>query len=289
MTWSNVAAGTYTLTAVATDNSGAKTTSSAVTIVVKTVVVVNVPPTVSLTSPANGASYNAPANITVSANASDADGSVVKVEFYSGATLLGTSSSSPYSYTWTGVGAGNYTFTAKAYDNSGAVTTSGAANVTVNVVVTNACSGIPGYLENNGYIAGSKVQNAGSLYVCKPWPYSGWCNGAAWAYGPGTGAYWTDAWTLSGSCTGRNGNDASATTSSTENATVYPNPATDQITIQVTATAQVAVYNSQGAEVIPSSAIESSQSIDISHLAAGMYLVKIQTGSDVITRQVVKR
>ncbi|MDB5272802.1 MAG: Ricin lectin [Chitinophagaceae bacterium] len=288
--WTGVAAGSYNLTARATDNQGGITVSSTVGITVKAVTVVNKPPVVTLTSPANGSSYNATASITVSATASDADGSVVKVEFYNGATLLSTSSSSPYSYTWTGVGAGTYTLSAKAYDNSGAVTTSGSANVTVNKVVTNACSGVSAYVENNGYVEGSKVQNAGSLYVCKPWPYSGWCNGAAWAYGPGTGAYWTDAWTLVSSCTGRTGQtNEVASTDMEENAMVYPNPATDQITVQVTTTAQVSVYNSQGAEVLPSSSIASTQSIDISSLAAGMYLVKIQTGSDVITRQVVKR
>ena len=50
----------------------------------------NVPPTVSLTSPSNGATYTAPANISLAATASDSDGSVTKVDFYSGTTLLGT-------------------------------------------------------------------------------------------------------------------------------------------------------------------------------------------------------
>ena len=44
-----MASGSYTLTAVATDNHSLQTTSSAVTILVDT------PPTVSITSPANNA------------------------------------------------------------------------------------------------------------------------------------------------------------------------------------------------------------------------------------------
>jgi hypothetical protein len=39
----------------------------------------NTPPTVSLTAPANGASFTAPASITMTANASDSNGTVAKV------------------------------------------------------------------------------------------------------------------------------------------------------------------------------------------------------------------
>ncbi|HYC83620.1 MAG TPA: hypothetical protein VEB86_00300, partial [Chryseosolibacter sp.] len=46
-----------------------------------------------------------------------------------------------------------------------------------------------------------RVKNAGNSYECKPHPYTGWCNGAAWAYAPGTGTYWQDAWILKGPCT----------------------------------------------------------------------------------------
>ena len=45
----------------------------------------NIAPSVSLTAPANGASFSAPATITLSASASDPDGSIAKVEFYRGA------------------------------------------------------------------------------------------------------------------------------------------------------------------------------------------------------------
>jgi endo-1,4-beta-D-glucanase Y len=134
-TWTGVAAGTYTLTAKATDNSGAVTTSAAVTVTVNTLTPpVNVAPTVSLTAPANNAVYTAPASITLTANAADADGTISKVEFFNGSTLLtgSTNTSAPYTFTWTGVAAGTYTLTAKATDNSGAVTTSAAVTVTVN-------------------------------------------------------------------------------------------------------------------------------------------------------------
>jgi beta-glucanase (GH16 family) len=96
----------------------------------------NAAPTVSLTSPAAGASYTAPASLTLTASAADSDGSVAKVEFYQGSTLLATSTASPYSYTWAGVAAGTYSLTAKATDNQGASTTSGAVSVTVGAATT---------------------------------------------------------------------------------------------------------------------------------------------------------
>src|SRR6185369_7007913 len=129
-TWNNVAAGTYSLTAKATDNSGALTPSAAVT------VVVNAPPTVSITSPANNAVFTAPASITINASASDSDGTITQVEFYQGATLLNTDTSAPYSFTWSNVSSGSFSLTAKAIDNRNAVTPSSPINVVVNAPPT---------------------------------------------------------------------------------------------------------------------------------------------------------
>src|SRR5207249_9879824 len=108
-----------------TDNLGATATNSVN-------IVVDAPPTVSLSSPANNASFTAGANVTLQANANDSDGSVAKVEFFAGATLLGTATGSPYSFTWTAVPAGNYSLTAKATDDQGAAATSVAVSITVN-------------------------------------------------------------------------------------------------------------------------------------------------------------
>jgi hypothetical protein len=128
MTWSNVAAGSYSLSARATDNRSAITTSAPVAI---TVGAANNPPTVTLTSPATGSSFVAPASISLAANASDSDGSIAQVDFYQGGTLIGSSASAPYAATWSNVPAGNYTLTAKATDNRGAITTSSPASVAV--------------------------------------------------------------------------------------------------------------------------------------------------------------
>ncbi|HET6641967.1 MAG TPA: Ig-like domain-containing protein [Gaiellaceae bacterium] len=126
-TWSGVAAGTYTLTARATDNLDATTTSAAATITVSA----NTPPTVNITSPADGAIFAWKPTITVTATASDANGTVTKVEFRDGTTVLGQDTSAPYSYTWRNVPQGSHLLTARATDNAGAVTASSPVGITV--------------------------------------------------------------------------------------------------------------------------------------------------------------
>jgi hypothetical protein len=93
----------------------------------------NQPPAVSLTSPADGASFAAPATVTLAANASDSDGTVQKVEFYVGTTLVGTDTSSPYSMTWAAP-IGVHSVSAVATDNLGAVTVSSWRTFTVTAV-----------------------------------------------------------------------------------------------------------------------------------------------------------
>lgn len=91
----------------------------------------NLPPVVQLTSPINGAVYQSPTNITLSANATDPDGTISKVEFYNGSVLIATRNQSPYTVTWNNVPVGSYQITAKAFDNADASTTS--APVTIHV------------------------------------------------------------------------------------------------------------------------------------------------------------
>jgi RHS repeat-associated protein len=167
LTWSNVAAGTYTLSAKATDNGGATTTSAAVSVTVSGST--NAPPTVGLTSPANGSSFTSPATINLAATAADSDGTVTKVDFYQGATLLGTSSAAPYAFTWSGVAAGSYSLTAKATDNAGAVTTSSAVSVTVaapngNILISSPANGAMIY-GNSVTVTGTYVGSSTTSFV----------------------------------------------------------------------------------------------------------------------------
>ena len=91
----------------------------------------NQPPSASLTSPPNGATFTSPAKLSLAANASDADGTVVRVEFFNNGTKLGEDTSAPYTLRWNVAAAGTYTLTARATDNAGAITTSSAVTITV--------------------------------------------------------------------------------------------------------------------------------------------------------------
>jgi hypothetical protein len=91
----------------------------------------NVPPTVVLTSPAAGATYPAPADVSLSANASDRDGSIVKVEFFINGVLFGTVTSAPYSLAWSGVPCGTYALKARTTDDDLAIATSATVTITV--------------------------------------------------------------------------------------------------------------------------------------------------------------
>jgi phosphodiesterase/alkaline phosphatase D-like protein len=92
----------------------------------------NLPPSVSLTSPANAAVFTAPATVSLQATTSDSDGTITKVEFFNGSTKLGEALTAPYSFSWTNVTAGGYTLTAVATDNNGSSTTSAPVSITVN-------------------------------------------------------------------------------------------------------------------------------------------------------------
>jgi RHS repeat-associated protein len=129
-TWSNVPAGTYSLTAKATDSTGATATSAARSIKV------DAPPTVNLTAPANNAVFSPGSSIALTATAADSDGTISKVEFFRGTTLIGSDTTSPYSFNWTNVATGNYTLTAKATDNNSIATTSAPVVITVDTPPT---------------------------------------------------------------------------------------------------------------------------------------------------------
>ncbi len=165
----NAASGSHSLTAKATDNGGKSTTSVAVSITVE-VDNNNVAPTVSITSPANNATFDEGASIVINANASDSDGTVAKVEFFNGTTKLGEDTTSPYSFTISSAAAGTYSLTATATDDKGANTVSTAVSVTVNGDTTGGeCNGIAAWSASTTYFGGDNVQYSGVHYRAKWW------------------------------------------------------------------------------------------------------------------------
>jgi hypothetical protein len=91
----------------------------------------NQPPSVALTSPANGATFANGQSITITATASDPENRLQHVQFFAGSTLLGTDTSAPFSFTWTTPPAGSYALSAVAMDQDGGVATASPVGVTV--------------------------------------------------------------------------------------------------------------------------------------------------------------
>lgn len=97
----------------------------------------NALPTIALTSPTGGASIKPGTATTITATASDTDGSIARVEFYDGDNKLGEDTTAPFSFTWTPATTGSHRLIARAIDNLGATADSAAITVTVG-------SGTPG-------------------------------------------------------------------------------------------------------------------------------------------------
>jgi hypothetical protein len=120
----------------------------------------NVPPSVSLVSPSNGASFLSKPNLVLAATASDSNGWVTAVQFLANGHSLGVVSNDPfgafplrplvmreahgsvlpmlpggranrYQFVWTNVPPGAYDLTAVATDNAGLQTTSAPVKITV--------------------------------------------------------------------------------------------------------------------------------------------------------------
>jgi endonuclease/exonuclease/phosphatase family metal-dependent hydrolase len=91
----------------------------------------NSPPAVSLTAPDDDSVFDAPATIVVSADATDSDGTVTRVDFHADGQVIGSATAAPYAVTWSDVPAGTYILTAVATDDDGASTTSPGRTVTV--------------------------------------------------------------------------------------------------------------------------------------------------------------
>jgi len=140
---------------------------------------VNVHPTVSMTSPANNATYREGNTVMLGANAADSDGSIRKVEFYNGSTKVGEDSTAPYRYYWPNIATGNYTVKAVAYDNQNDSTHSASVNFTVNASgwTLNGNTGILpdsqflGTIDNNpvvirtGNVERARLDSTGTLYI----------------------------------------------------------------------------------------------------------------------------
>ena len=153
--WSNMPAGSHTLSAVATDDSGTTVISAPISISADgrrsdgwesftagnmTITFYgegeggNLLPEVSIISPTNGSVFSVTDSIPFAVSASDIDGEIVNVQFLAGETgikEIGSDSSSPYLISWTDSWAGRHSLRAKAEDDQGAVNASSYVDIII--------------------------------------------------------------------------------------------------------------------------------------------------------------
>ena len=91
----------------------------------------NETPSVSVTVPAGGATFTAPASFVITLDALSVNGAIEQVSFYADGEQLSVRSVGPHEFAWTNVTAGTYTLTAEATDGTGAVGTSAPITITV--------------------------------------------------------------------------------------------------------------------------------------------------------------
>ncbi|EGR0195848.1 TPA: chitinase C-terminal domain-containing protein [Vibrio alginolyticus] len=130
--------GQHEFSTKAYDDAGAVSTASVVTLTVASAQPGNEAPTVDVVLSAN--SIDLGGSVTLTANATDADGTVAKVDFYVAGVLAGTATTAPYTLDVTPSQAGSLSVYAKATDDAGATADSALATLTVNGgAVTSNC------------------------------------------------------------------------------------------------------------------------------------------------------
>ncbi|WP_438710279.1 S8 family serine peptidase [Aquimarina muelleri] len=213
------------------------------------------------------------ANITnttldLSWNASTDNVAVTEYDVYERNTVIATTTGT--SYQATGLTANtSYSFRIKAKDandNQSSFSNTSIA-ITLPDIGGGNCTGISKYVTGTSYNQGEEVQNAGGKYMCN---IPGWCSStAAWAYAPGTGLYWQDAWSKTGNC------------SSNALYSLFPT-ITKDITSLIIKTEnasliKINLYDFTGKLINSQTYQENQKSIiqDLSELKEGLYIFKI--------------
>jgi hypothetical protein len=285
----------------------------------------NKPPTVTLSIPYNIVKYSAPARIKLDATATDEDGKITKVEFFNGTTRLHTELAYPYGFLWIDVPVGEYSLTAKAYDNSGNVTTSNAIPVSVvkeNVPsVVNIVSPaddttftgpatmriIASAKDPNDKISKVEFYNGSTLLRTEyyyPYTYN-WLNVKPGSYTITAKAYddkglsaTSNPVTVTVTEASRSiekNRPSSAKHNDALSIRLSPNPARSTLQIftkglQINKASTISIISASGAQLktIQSNTSNKAVQLDVSSLVSGVYTIKIISEDKVMWRQFVK-
>ena len=119
--------------------------------------ILNQPPICTLTAPTNGVSFNARADITLAATATDTDGHVIQVEFFDGDIKVGEATNAPFTFFWSKPSVGRHLLTAKARDNRLAVTISVPVTMTIEPPPVGTGIGLKADYYDNSDFTGTEI------------------------------------------------------------------------------------------------------------------------------------
>lgn len=279
--WTPTAFGNHTIKVTVTDDKGATATHQ-VSITIKQITD-NLPPTVTISQPTEGQIFEQEVltSITLSANASDPDGTINSIQF----EVNGTALAQGNNISWTPTAFGSYTIKVTATDDKGATATH---QISITVKETNTgggCNGIPSWDPAVIYPSegGVEVSYDNNIYKNKWWTQNN---------EPGAGGPW-GPWELIGPCSSPL---LASLTSQFENFSISPNPAQDILHIHITKKHQdllkITLYDLTGEyqmELNTKNLKEGSNQVsyDISSLSKGLYLLKIERNHQYNTKKII--
>jgi len=278
----------------------------------------NVPPKVSIFTPANNASYIESETIAITAITSDLNDSVVKVDFYANSTKLGSITQPPYTWSWTPA-VGSYNLTAVAHDSFGDSTISNLVAITITPApscVGTSWNGDFSYrfspVDNNPTITFIPSQSGVGTPTCIL--YWGTDPGSMPGYivtpnvpftinaTKGTRIYFYYTYSFPG--VGERNNSANKNSyviGSCKNISVdefagvnsliyYPNPVIDFVTIELAeGRSSVFIYNATGQLVDTFETDEHILNHDMRNYATGLYVFRIMNKGQMATFKITKQ
>ena len=282
----------------------------------------NAVPLVSLTSPTGNSTFTEGKPVTLTANASDFDGTIQQVDFYSDNILIASAKTLPFSVQWSPV-AGNYDLTAKATDNAGAVSFSQIVNVTIAPLMR--CSETSSVATQGSFTTGytGTFETVGTdvtitfelldaksgvvAYLWKQTPFSesqmntiGGNKFSATISGQTVGATINYAckFAFSGGLAvtkylsyqvGKNCTTVDVSQYSDKKEIVYPNPIYNELTISHMAEKTViSIFDLNGRLLIQRIATQENEKIDVSSLLSGFYILKLSCNYTDSTWKLIK-
>jgi len=239
-------------------------------------------PAVNITSPLNGDVINAGGPITIQAEASDVDGTVVQVEFFDGTTSIGIDQSAPYEISWMPTAA-NHTLQAVATDND---QLKGYSAEVVIMFINLDCT-LPPWGPGKVFNSGDEVSHKGRKYRAKWWTTN---------EEPGTTGPW-GVWDDLGPCTSNKSATQTPALNDFSSAEVYPNPFTQLVNFNVyaneTGIVKIAFFNIAGIQVLEKeqdlSAGHHLITIDGRKLNPGVYLYQLSVDGKISTGKLTKQ